>query len=146
MNKLFMRLLVLCIVMLLSGMVAAAPAGDNLPQEPMQVESPESIKQWLCQSSIENQISLDGEVARRPAGWNGEIYDFEPSMPADVWENTIDINYINEAKTAAYIYFYSPSERELWIFPFWSLEARPDNEGNHYGSHDFCMPLIYTLQ
>ena len=85
-------------------------------------------------------VTLTGDVPT----WNDAAYAFQsPAMPDDL--QMVDLMYIDEDLNAAYMVYHSTSEGSLWIFPFWSLGANADANGEHMGNHDFCMPRVYVL-
>jgi hypothetical protein len=85
-------------------------------------------------------VTLVGDV---PV-WNNAAYAFQsPAMPDDL--RVVDLLYIDEDMNAAYMIYHSASDGSLWVFPFWSLGANADANGEHEGNHNFCMPRVYAL-
>jgi hypothetical protein len=97
----------------------------------------------LCRALTQTAVSGREAVwIDYPEGW--------ADMPADLIN--LDILPIpDEALTDGWLYSsgydlkFSPSEMELWVFPYWSFEWGADANGEHGGTHDLCPVLIYDL-
>lgn len=88
---------------------------------------------WLCRVNESWSLGM-------PVEFDMKAYEFI-DFPADA--QIVDILYIEEDMNAAYVVYYA--DGDLIVFPFWSLEARADQQGDHMGNHDFCTPRRYAL-
>lgn len=95
---------------------------------------------WLCQYT--NALTNYPRVSL--AEWDPERYTWV-DMPSDLGQDGFLFLPLSEEFRQGYHIEFSPSEQELWLWPFWSLEIRRDQNGDHEGSHDFCPVLIIDL-
>ena len=91
---------------------------------------------WLCRVNDEWSLGT-------PVEFDGPSYSFV-GLPDDL--EIVDILYIQDDLNSAYVIYFSPSQQEHIIFPFWSLKSNADANGNHEGNHDFCTPRRYTTE
>lgn len=98
-------------------------------------------ERWMCELYDQSRAARSG----RPAEWDSAAYGWK-DIPPDLGSIPIDLLPADPAFTSAYDLMWSPSAQELWVFPLWSFDARPDTNGQHWGQHDLCQVVIYTLK
>jgi hypothetical protein len=89
----------------------------------------------LCQ-----RVAAIERLGWETVSFNEQAYQWE-NIPPDL---RLQARVTLAGGTQLLVFMYSASANELWLFAFWSLEARTDANGQHMGNHDLCP--VYKLK